>query len=340
MKKKICAGFLFGLAAAAAQAVPGEYWEVTTKMEMAGMPFAMPAVTMKLCVPKGGEKNPQHMQKKDSDCKMSDVRISGNKVAWKASCVHDGETLSGAGESYYEGDSYHGTLHLTGNSRGHDLDMTQTYNGRRVGGNCDSEAQLRELTGNLCDTSQFAKGTEWLARADMFLRGGTCPGKKQELCAAVRKSVAQDADTYQMLMNMEKTSSNLVVSSCGLRMEEAHAAVCRANREGHYEFLEANCPSEAKEYREQARRRNCEGRSYTSRELLDNCLSGGSARDDEAAARRESSTRGNLRKAREYANRPDDEGNASANNADAGAENAVSNSVLDSAKKLKGIFGF
>lgn len=147
MNKKICAGLLLGLAAAAAQAAPGEYWEVTTKMEMVGMPFPMPAVSMKLCVPKGGEKNPQHMQKKDSDCKMSDVRTSGNKVTWKASCVHDSETLNGSGESYYEGDSYRGTLHLTGNSNGHELDMTQTYNGRRVGGSCDSDAQIKELTG-------------------------------------------------------------------------------------------------------------------------------------------------------------------------------------------------
>ena len=32
---------------------PGEYWEVITKMEMAGMPFAMPGQTMKVCIAKG-----------------------------------------------------------------------------------------------------------------------------------------------------------------------------------------------------------------------------------------------------------------------------------------------
>ena len=33
----------------------GEYWEVTSKMEIPGMPFAMPVSSSKVCVTKGGE---------------------------------------------------------------------------------------------------------------------------------------------------------------------------------------------------------------------------------------------------------------------------------------------
>ncbi len=36
-----------------AVAAPGEYWEVTVKMEMPGMPFAMPATSTKICIAKG-----------------------------------------------------------------------------------------------------------------------------------------------------------------------------------------------------------------------------------------------------------------------------------------------
>ncbi len=151
MKKQMWIGLFSGLIAASAYAVPGEYWEVTTKMDMPGMPFAMPPITVKVCIPIGGEKNPQLMQKKDSNCQMSDVKTSGNKVTWKARCIHEGETMNGSGESVHEHDSYRGNMHLTGNSHGHAIDMTQTYSGKRIGGSCDSEAQVKEMTRKICN---------------------------------------------------------------------------------------------------------------------------------------------------------------------------------------------
>lgn len=41
------------LAASSAWAAPGEWWEITTRTEMAGMPFSMPETKMRVCIEKG-----------------------------------------------------------------------------------------------------------------------------------------------------------------------------------------------------------------------------------------------------------------------------------------------
>jgi hypothetical protein len=337
MKKQIWIGLFSGLIAASAQAAPGEYWEISTKMEMAGMPFAMPAMTAKVCVPSGGEKNPQNMQKKDSNCQMTDVKTSGNKVTWKAKCIENGETMIGTGESTHEHDSYHGNMHMTGNSQGHPIDMTQTYSGKRIGGSCDAEAQMKEITGKICDTSQFSSGADWISRSDLFLKGNTCPGKKEALCSAVRKDAVRDVNTYQTLANMEKNNGRQISSACGIKMEATRVAVCKANKEGNYEFLKANCPAEAKEYKELARRKNCEGRGYTSRDKLNDCMSGVASGEDDEQVAQETSAKANKKKTSGNSDKPDSNDD-SAKSGNTG--NAAADSVLEGAKKLKGMFGF
>ena len=343
MNKQILIGLLSGLIVATAQATPGEYWEITTKMEMVGMPFAMPTITAKVCVPNGGEKNPQYMQKKDDTCQMTDVKVSGNKVTWKARCTNDGETMNGTGESSHERDSYRGSMHLTGHSGGQAIDMTQNYNGKRIGGSCDSEAQVKALTGKMCDTSQLNSGTEWISRAEMFLKGDSCPGKKAQLCSIVRKDAARDTDTFQMLVTMEKNNGGLIASSCGLRMEETRAAVCKANSEGNYEFLQTYCPAEAKEYKERERRKNCAGRGYSSSNALNDCLSGSGSAEGVEPVVHETTARKNMKKARGYADKPDNADNTDNTNdaaSDTDTGNTATNSILEGAKKLKGIFSF
>jgi len=333
MNKLIWLGVCAGLISTGAHAVPGEYWEVSTKMEMAGMPFAMPAMTAKVCIPAGGEKNPQNMQKKDDKCQMTDVKTSGNKVTWKAKCVDHGETMNGTGESVHERDSYHGNMHLTGQSGGQPIDMTQTYNGKKIGGACDSEAQMKEITGKLCDSAKFTT-SDWIARSEMFLKGNTCPGKKEPLCSAVRKDAVRDASAYQMLINTEKNNGALITTACGLNLEATRAAVCKANKDGSYGFLKANCPAEAKEYLEASRKKNCEGRGYTARSSMDACMSakGGDDVEEPIAMEAASKNKGKQGKAgQEHADGKDAAGGPGSLNAD---------TVLEGAKKLKGLFGF
>ena len=65
-----------------------EQWEITTKMEMKGMPMAMPAMTNQTCLPKNRKSDEDLVPKdKNSDCKMSDVKHSGNKMTFKMACT-------------------------------------------------------------------------------------------------------------------------------------------------------------------------------------------------------------------------------------------------------------
>ncbi|OGT00028.1 MAG: hypothetical protein A3K04_11195 [Gallionellales bacterium RBG_16_56_9] len=111
-----------------ALSAPGEYWEVTSKMEMPGMPFAMPATTSKVCIPKGGENDPRK-NSRDKDCQMTDIKTVGNKTTWKMRCNHNGEVVTGSGERTATAKSYAGKMKLAG--------MTTVSSGKLIGGSCD-----------------------------------------------------------------------------------------------------------------------------------------------------------------------------------------------------------
>ncbi len=124
----------FLLASLAAQAVPGEYWEVTIKTVMEGMPFQMPAMTQKVCIPKGGEKDPARASA-DKTCKLSDMKTVGNKTTWNARCERGGDVTTGSGEQTTSANSYTGKMRLV--SKG--LKMNTDYSGKHIGGSCEAE---------------------------------------------------------------------------------------------------------------------------------------------------------------------------------------------------------
>lgn len=120
-----------------AHAAPGEYWELTTKMDMPGMPMAMPATTMKLCVAKGAERDPRYSA--DKDCTLSDVKINSNGSSWKVRCVKDGEVMTGIGEMKGDANQWAGTIRMSGVTGGQKFDMTSHLQSKRLGGNCDAK---------------------------------------------------------------------------------------------------------------------------------------------------------------------------------------------------------
>lgn len=107
-----------------------ELWEVSTKMDMPGMPMAMPAQTVKVCMKKGNEKDPNIALPKNEgqDCKMSDVKVSGNKTSWTTKCTGD-NPMTGSGEITAGNGSYAGKM----NMHSGDGDMTMAYEGKRIG---------------------------------------------------------------------------------------------------------------------------------------------------------------------------------------------------------------
>jgi hypothetical protein len=317
-------------------ATTGEWWEVSGKMEMEGMPFAMPAQSSKVCMPKGGEADPRYTQGKDSNCKMTDVKNVGNTVKFKGTCVSQGETMNVAGETTHDGSSFKSNMKMTGKSRGEPINMTMVSTGKRIGGTCDTEemskkaqAQVDASMAAACDTSRY-QAINWMSSPSMFIGAKpTCPGKKEALCKAVKNEVPRDLHAFQMLeRQVQEGSVPSIVKECGLNFDSMKKSVCKANaRKGPLHFLEASCPAEAKAYRELMRKtEECEGRGFTSGgPQMKKCMGGVMLEEESESAPARSAKSGK---------------------SSAAAEEAESSSALDSdvvregTKALKGLFGF
>ena len=72
------------LVTASAQAGTGNLYSVTSKMEIVGMPFQMPAQTAEVCGPK--DQASEKMVPHDKDCTVSDFRVVGNKSTFNMAC--------------------------------------------------------------------------------------------------------------------------------------------------------------------------------------------------------------------------------------------------------------
>lgn len=369
MNRHLKIALLWAAAVAApwAVAAPGEFWEMTTKSEMPGMPMAMPAQTMKVCVPKGAERDPKNSMT-DKSCVMSDMKTVGNKMMWKVQCNNKGEVMNGEGEMTATGDAQEGTTRLQGSSGGHKFDMTMTYKNRRIGGACDTEDAVKDVRAKmdaqkavLCDTT--GRTTEqMLGQSTYLLNEEVCPGKKQPFCEMVRREIGRDSTVFAYVSRVDKNyqgkdRAKSTSNSCGIDMEATTRAVCKTFSSKNAESLTPHCPVEAKAYRDNERRKSCEGRSYTAREDLSKCLAGidpNQVNDDEATAnpvKRNTRTKaGSGPSATNTVTMPRDEvadlppsqwPNPNANpgkNNDANGNPA--DALMESAKKLKGLFKF
>lgn len=112
-------------------------WEITTQMNMPGMPYQMPPMTFKHCVTPemlakdhglGEQKSPP-----GSHCERTRMKLSGNRAEWAVSCTGKAN-MSGHGTLTWDSpDSYHGETHLTMDMDGQTRNMTQTMQGKRLG---------------------------------------------------------------------------------------------------------------------------------------------------------------------------------------------------------------
>jgi hypothetical protein len=129
---RACAGIAlaFALAAslpASAQA-KDDLWEVSTKMEMPGMPMAMPAQTNRFCI--GKNRKDEEFVPKQGDCRMVESKRAGNKFTYKMDC--SGKLAAIVDGAITFGDNtYDGRMHMAMKQTSDAMDMT--FTGKRVG---------------------------------------------------------------------------------------------------------------------------------------------------------------------------------------------------------------
>ncbi len=111
-----------------------ELWDVTSRMEMPGMPMAMPAQTFRVCVEKG---NDAGTIPRNEGCTVVDTKHVGNKLTFRMECKNGKSDYTATGESTSGANNYQGTMRMAGKMEGQPMDMSMAYSGTRVG-NCTS----------------------------------------------------------------------------------------------------------------------------------------------------------------------------------------------------------
>jgi len=129
----IIALFLWGTFAYAGVDMHEGLWEITTKMEMQGMPMQIPARKHTQCLTKTNMVKtmvPKEQDKKE-ECKITDTKISGNTVTWVMKCSGE-DAMEVTGKTTYHGDTFEGTITMISKDP-EEGKMITHISGRRIG---------------------------------------------------------------------------------------------------------------------------------------------------------------------------------------------------------------
>ena len=281
--KSILGGACLALAVTAAGAADnGDLWEVTTQMNMAGMPAGMGGQTRQVCTERGDPK--KSMQRDDGKCKVTDFKESGNRMTMTFQCPEGTGTLDNTFNAART--EYKGTMKMTSKQG----EMTMNMHGRKVG-TCDAQvankpgadpktaalmAQSDAAVAKM-DQEQLASCTKALDTMQVNSFGiyahcnehaGQCesmvknPGTKRSGTACMA-NVAEYCKRYQTMDGFLKANADpQAEKTCKVSNAHLKSGFCAsAAKAENLAFLGRMCPVEAKPIAQA----HCAGRSYTSR---------------------------------------------------------------------------
>lgn len=291
MKHNIVALFalLAALFASPVYAVPGENWTIATTSEVAGTLGGMPAMSINVCLQKGGEKDPAMLTQQDTDCVVSDVKSTKNKTTWKMVCNKDGNKMTGVGEVSYKSSSFEGKTRITGTSEGKPIDMTAIFKGKKIGTPCDTstppaalngmeglsemmgmaKSQMESAMSEQCEVSNF-RAVE-LISPKFFGPKAACAGKEKFACKVIKKEVARDVAAYVKLAKHDDTSELSIADSCEINMADVTKKICVKVDGSNYMELADYCPAEAREFQTERSKQQQPG-SGSGGGVIDNAL--------------------------------------------------------------------
>lgn len=108
-------------------------WEISSAVEVPGMPMAMPPTTIQHCFTKSDVADKQKILPiNDGKCELQDYKQDGNKATWKMQCRGE-MAMKGTGEITYHGDSYQGKMIMEMGGAGQGGQVIQKYSAKRIG---------------------------------------------------------------------------------------------------------------------------------------------------------------------------------------------------------------
>ncbi len=107
-------------------------WEITTQMEIKGMPQSMPATTFRQCITKS-DPVPQSKDK-NYDCKIISQKVSGDTVSYTVECKGKEGTTQVSGSTTYTDSSMNGSSTTVVKMKGQpEMQMVSKIKGKHIG---------------------------------------------------------------------------------------------------------------------------------------------------------------------------------------------------------------
>ena len=292
MRMGLIAGALLALASFAAAGNTGEMWEVSSQMNIPGMPAGMGAQTRRVC--QGDDPERSAAQSKDrQSCKLKDRKQTATRLTVTMVCAEGTMTIDQQYNAAHT--EFKGTMKMASK----DGDFTMNMTGRKVG-TCDVQearrerdekvaamkkqsdaniAQMREQQkgANERQLKECAAAVETMQHRQLGIYGqcyrktdATCKGQMDALSQmgpdVVKGCTARTAEycrRYQTQEGFLKARADKdAAAMCGVSVASIKAAQCpRAAKSESLAFLGAYCPAEAKPIAQV----QCVGRDYTSK---------------------------------------------------------------------------
>jgi hypothetical protein len=264
MKTRTVVWGVCALALAVAPAIGGaqgqgqdELWEVTTKMEMAGMPMAVPPQTRQVCQPKRTGQD-EEMVPKQQDCRITDIQRSGNRTTFTMVCEGK-DKITGTGDIESDANGYRGTMRLRGTMDGQPMNMTQNFSGRRIG-TCTYEDPKKKHDAMMAQTC--GQALDQLNTYSFTLEQSPCKAQKPEFCARVAKLAQDMRDPQVYRATVQKRADwPAMMQACGQDTPAVTSAACqRSVGAKDFAFTADFCEADARALAAQ----HCTGRDYTA----------------------------------------------------------------------------
>jgi hypothetical protein len=261
-----------------------ELWEVTTQMNMPGLPAGMGGNTQRVCQDKD-PRNQVPPGESAEKCKVLDAKQSGNKTSVTVKCP-DGTMVI---ENTYNAarTEYKGTMRMSSRQG----DMTMTMTGRKVG-SCDASAERAKRDAQVAAMQdQVAQSQEIVRKQNdeqvrqcaeavqtmqygKFGLWGQCRQHGEQCKAMMRDPRTKPVATACAARQAEyckryRTEAGFLLAkadrqaaeACGLSVDQVKADLCPgAAKKESLAFLGRYCPVEAKPFGE----KYCAGRDFTA----------------------------------------------------------------------------
>jgi hypothetical protein len=129
---------LAAVLSAAAMAEPSNIrpglWEITTEMDMPGMPVQMPPQTTRHCYTAADLAEAENAipQAAEGHCTVTDYRVEGDTATWAMQCSGD-TPMQATGSMTSSAERYSGEMQSVMQGPGGQMRMTTRWHGRRIG---------------------------------------------------------------------------------------------------------------------------------------------------------------------------------------------------------------